>query len=173
MVRKGSRVQISKAAPFFVAYNSNMNEYVKMSIDGRKNAVLSAYDLSETEKKKLDELFANIEALGESCSDAGDFEAKFATSSLNTEYMNLFTEFATTKQSKIAPVGDVRVEEVDTDAMIADTAKEAAIMEAEGAVQTVRGRAVRSAIDKARDIPGVGDAMSAKNKIDLLGRFVK
>ena len=69
-----------------------MNSVVKQSIDGRKMAFSSAYELTDTYKKKVDELFKRIEEFGEGCSDAMDFETKFAASPLNKEYMDLFTE---------------------------------------------------------------------------------
>lgn len=71
-----------------------MNEYVKQSIDGRKMAFSSAYELNDVYKKKVDDLFQRIEEFGKDCSDAMDFETKFATSLLNSEYTNLFTEVA-------------------------------------------------------------------------------
>ena len=69
-----------------------MNEYVKGSIDGRRMAFSSAYELTDVYKKKVDELFKKIEEFGKDCSDAMDFETKFMASPLNTEYTNLFTE---------------------------------------------------------------------------------
>ena len=69
-----------------------MDSIVKQSIDGRRMAFSSAYELTDVYKKKVDELFKRIEEFGEGCSDAMDFETKFATSTLNKEYMDLFTE---------------------------------------------------------------------------------
>ncbi len=69
-----------------------MDSIVKQSIDGRRMAFSSAYKLTDVYKKKVDELFKRIEEFGEGCSDAMDFETKFATSPLNKEYMDLFTE---------------------------------------------------------------------------------
>lgn len=69
-----------------------MNSIVKQSIDGRKMAFSSAYELTDSYKKKVDELFKRIEEFGEGCTDAMDFETKFAASPLNKEYMDLFTE---------------------------------------------------------------------------------
>ena len=71
-----------------------MNEYVKQSIEGRKLAFSSAYELTDVYQKKVDELFKKIEDFGKDCKDAMDFETKFMASSLNTEYTNLFTEVA-------------------------------------------------------------------------------
>jgi hypothetical protein len=71
-----------------------MNEYVKQSIDSRKIAFSSAYELTDVYKKKVDELFKRIEEFGKTCSDAMDFETKFASSPLNKEYTDLFTEVA-------------------------------------------------------------------------------
>ena len=71
-----------------------MNEYVKQSIEGRKLAFSSVYELTDVYKKKVVELFKKIEDFGKDCKDAMDFETKFMASSLNTEYTNLFTEVA-------------------------------------------------------------------------------
>ena len=71
-----------------------MESVVKQCIDGRKLAFSSAYELTDDYKKKIDELFKKIEDFGKDCKDAMDFETKFATSTLNKEYTNLFTEVA-------------------------------------------------------------------------------
>ena len=72
-----------------------MNDVIKQCIDGRKLAFSSAYELNDNYKKKVDELFKKIEEFGMTCSDAMDFETKFAASPLNKEYTDLFTEVAT------------------------------------------------------------------------------
>ena len=157
-----------------VLYNENMDEIVKASIDGRKTAVLNAYDLDADEKKKLDALFVKIEKLGLDCKDSADFEMKFAASPLNAEYMQLFTDLATSKQSKVKPVGDVQVEEVDMGKVAADTAKDAALSEVEYAAQSVKGRAARKAMSEIRDkVPLADDVVGVKNKIDFFSRFKK
>lgn len=69
-----------------------MDSVVKQSIDGRKMAFSSAYELTDVYKKKVDDLFKKINEFGEKCNDAMDFETKFAASPLNKEYMDLFTE---------------------------------------------------------------------------------
>lgn len=151
-----------------------MNDQVKLSVDGRKNAFEAAYELTPDAKKKVDSLFKEIEAFGATCSDSTDFETKFATSPLNQQYINLFTEIAQTCKSKLAPVPDPVLEPEPTAGDVAaDLAKTEAELAVDGTVQHFRGRAYRAAYDKARDIPGVGDAIGAKNKLDLLRRFKK
>ena len=100
-----------------------MNEYVKQSIDGRKMAFSNSYELSSVYQKKVDELFRKIEELGEGCSDSLEFENKFATGSLNTEYTNLFTEIATNckciiplnSETEVKSDGEVIMDEVASD----------------------------------------------------------
>ena len=70
-----------------------MDSIVKQSIDGRKMAFSSAYELTDVYKKKIDELFKKIEELGETCKDAMDFETKFMASPLNQEYTNFISNF--------------------------------------------------------------------------------
>ena len=81
-----------------------MNEYVKTSIDGRKMAFSSAYELTDVYKKKVDELFKRIEDFGKDCKDAMDFETKFMASPLNKEYTDLFTEVAQNCKYILPPV---------------------------------------------------------------------
>lgn len=79
---------------------------IEQSIKGRKDAFASAYELTPEAKKEIDELFSRIEDFGKNCKDGADFESKFATSELNTEYINLFTKVATTCKCKLQPVQD-------------------------------------------------------------------
>ena len=150
-----------------------MDDQIKLSIDGRKAAFESTYELTPDAKKKIDSLFKEIEALGKECKDSPDFEAKLAASPLNQKYINLFTELAQTCKSKLAPTP----ESVDTGPTAGDVAKDLiktqADLSVDGAIQHVRGRAYRTAYDKARDIPVVGDTIDAKNKIDFFSRFKK
>ena len=85
-----------------------MDTYTKQSIDARYNAFFNAYDINdETIKNKIEDLFVRMKELGEEAKDNGDFEAKLASSPLNTEYINLFTEVATKckmKDQVAAPV---------------------------------------------------------------------
>ena len=72
-----------------------MNENVKNSIDARKLAFFSAYQIDdENLKKEINDLFEQINKLGLTCTDATDFENKFQSSPLNQEYMELFKKTA-------------------------------------------------------------------------------
>ena len=83
-----------------------MDSIIKQSIDGRKQAFASTYELTDVYKKKVDELFKRIEEFGNNCSDAMDFETKFAASPLNKEYTDLFTEVASNCKYILAPPVD-------------------------------------------------------------------
>ena len=72
-----------------------MDNIVKQSIESRKNAVLAAYKIEDKKYlDKIDNLFNRINELGETCSDSMDFETKLASSPLNQEYIDLFTELS-------------------------------------------------------------------------------
>ena len=79
-----------------------MDKYIKRSIDSRKNAISATYDVDTEMNKKIDKMFDKIEKIGTNCKDVGDFEAKFAASPLNQQYLDLFTEIATSGQAKVA-----------------------------------------------------------------------
>ena len=59
-----------------------MNQYVKMSIDGRRQAIEGTYDLSKELREKVDKLFKEIEKMGSECKDAGEFETKFTSATI-------------------------------------------------------------------------------------------
>ena len=89
-----------------------MDKYIKLSIDSRKNAISATYDVDTEMNKKIDKLFDKIEKIGTNCKDVGDFEAKFAASPLNQQYLDLFTEIATSGQAKVA-VPEVSKSEIE------------------------------------------------------------
>ena len=146
-----------------------MNEQIKFSIDARKNA-FNSFDLSDEQKKEIDGLFSEIEKLGATCKDAGDFEAKFSASPLNQKYMDMFTKIATEGASKNAMKGAT--------AGMAASAAESAVMNAVGSavggtIPTTRAAAHQKAYDAARDIPVVGDAIDISQKASYLGHLGK
>lgn len=144
-----------------------MEESVKLSIEGRKNAIFNAYEVPDNMQARIKELFNKIEELGKSCKDSADFEAKFASGPLNAEYTQLFTDLAMSgAKCKFGPAQG-EIEEVDQAEVAKDLAKDYAEMEIDGAVQHVRGRAYRAAESKVRDIPVIGDAIDAKRKFDF------
>ena len=56
-----------------------MNDLVKTSIEGRKNAIFSAYNVTDQNIiDRIDELFNRINEFGESCVDNMDFETNFS-----------------------------------------------------------------------------------------------
>ena len=50
-----------------------MDEFVKQSIESRKNAIFAAYNVEGELLKKVEALFAEMEKLGTCCKDVGDF----------------------------------------------------------------------------------------------------
>ena len=71
-------------------------EVVKSCVESRKNTIYSAYEINNEElQARIDELFQKIEDFARGCTGVTDFESKFATSELNQEYINLFTDIAT------------------------------------------------------------------------------
>ena len=72
-----------------------MDQIVKQCIDGRKDAFKLSYEINDKAlEKRIDDLFKKIYELGEKCKDSMDFETQFASSPLNKEYTDLFTEIA-------------------------------------------------------------------------------
>ena len=141
-----------------------MDENIKNSINARKIAFTNAYEINDTIQKEIDELFSRIEAFGNTCNDVMDFETKFASNPLNTEYINLFTKIATTcKPITYESDNDVKSDaEYVKDEVVSDLK-----YAADEVARPVR-RQVKGAIyDKMRDIPVIKDVMLAKQYKDF------
>lgn len=149
-----------------------MDQNIKTSIDARKNAITSTYTLEGELKTKFDELFKKIEELGKAAKDSADFEAKFASSPLNQEYMDLFTEIAT-KNTATGLKGVANASGASMGEIIAEEVMDQAGDRIKQAVMPTRAQIHQKAYDQARDIPVVGEAMTIKQHVDFFSRFRK
>ncbi len=150
-----------------------MNDLVRNCIESRRTAIFNAYDVkNEDNLNKIEEFFKKLEDFANNYDDVMAFEGAFASSELNQEYMSLFTQIATTEAPKNINVDDYKQQ--DSLQLSGDEIAQMAADElVEGVTSKARGIAYREAYDKVRDIPGVGDAIDIKNKIDFFGRFRK
>ena len=150
-----------------------MNDLVKGSIESRRQAVFSAYNVTDTALiEKIENLFTRITEFGESCTDAMDFETKFASSELNQEYIQLFTEIATSCDPIIRESAD-DASVVDEGASKFDEIADDIRYEMKQASMPIRRKMRQEAYDTARDIPVIGEIMTAKQHIDFFSRFKK
>ena len=147
-----------------------MDEIVKQSIESRKQAFFSAYNIVDKNIiKEIEGLFKKIEDLGKTCSDASEFETKFASSPLNQEYIDMFTKVAQSSEAKITPTQESDIpeeEEYERDETIGEAIKD-------DVTRYARRKARQEAYDKVRDIPGVGTVLGVKQHIDFFSRFKK
>ena len=138
-----------------------MNEVIKQSIDGRRMAFSSAYELTDVYKKKVDELFKRIEEFGKDCTDAMDFETKFMASPLNKEYMDLFTEVASNCKYILPPPVETDDGKSNKEAVMDEVISDAKYI-AKDLTMPAR-RAAREEFDKKmRDTP-IGKIEQASN----------
>ena len=142
-----------------------MDEYIKQSIEGRKNAIGATYEVGIEMQKKIDALFEKIEKFGAKCKDVSDFESKFATDSLNQEYMNLFTEIATGAVNKRA-AGQVAES-------MAGGVVEGMARNALGNVVPTRASARQAVDDTLRKTPVVGDVIDISQKAGYVAHLGK
>ncbi|MBR2704550.1 MAG: hypothetical protein IKE91_03680 [Clostridia bacterium] len=144
---------------------------IKSCVESRKNAIYSAYEINNEELKvKIDDLFTRIESFADGCSDATDFETKFAASELNQEYINLFTEIATL----CSPIIHETVENpnVKSDAQyVADEVKSEMEYQMKEMTMPARRAAREAADQELRRTPIVGDVIQAKQTLDLFGKL--
>lgn len=158
-------------------YNRIMDEYIKQSIDARKNAFSASYEIDATTQKKIDALFSEIEKLGLKCKDVGEFEAEFAKSPLNQQYLDLFTEIATTSTAKTAAPQTSKsgIGKMVAGGVAAGIA-ESAIDQAAREVVPTRAAVHQKISDDVRGIPVVGDAVDIGQKASYaahLGKLFK
>ena len=143
-----------------------MEEYTKQSIDARYNSFFSAYYIEdESIKNKIEDLFVRIRELGETAKDNGDFETKLASSPLNNEYIELFTEVATKCKPKEQVSAPTYNEGENTNRMIQNETKRMV----EDATRPIRRKLRWKLQDKMRDTP-LG---TVEQVINLRGLFKK
>ncbi len=143
-----------------------MDKYIEQSIKSRKDAIFAVYEVEGESLKKVEKLFSEMEKLGASCGDVGEFETKFATSPLNQQYMDLFTEIAMNSTAKTAVP---KTEKGGIGKMVAGGVAvgvaESAMDRAIGAVVPTRAAVHQKAYDEVRKVPGLGDAIDVSEKV--------
>ena len=149
-----------------------MEESVKASIKGRIDAIYSAYEINDEDiKKKIVDLSMKLEDLGYSCKDSMDFETKLAASPLNQEYIDLFTLIVTSCPAKTIEHAENHV--MSDAEYIADSAAVEARCMVDDITMPARRKARQEAYDAARDVPVLGEVMTAKQHFDFFSRFKK
>ena len=149
-----------------------MESSIKNSIDARKNAIYNSYtNLSQNYKEKVETLFNKINELGESCNNLMDFETKFSTSTLNQEYITLFTEIATNNNSTLTP--NSFDDEKDKYSYEEKEIMNELEYQLDNATLDARSKVREEVYDKARNIKGIGEILEAKQHFDFFQKFKK
>ena len=141
-----------------------MKDILKPSIESRKTALFSAYDIKDPGNlKTIEDYFKKLEEFANDYNDVMEFETAFASSPLSKEYSDLFVQIMNTEKTVdgVAPVVDTPSEYTVQDEIKDDMER------------ALRRRARQDAYDKARDIPVVGKAMEVKQHFDFFSRFRK
>ena len=150
-----------------------MNDLVKTSIESRRTAIFNGYEITDQNLiNKIEDLFKRINEFGETCADNMDFETKFATSELNQEYIQLFTEIATTCPQKAQENVENREIKSDAQYVLEDVGSEIKY-QVDSATMPMRRQMREEAGRTARNTPVVGEIMEAKQYADLFGKFFK
>ena len=150
-----------------------MNDLIKQSIDSRKAAIFNMYEVIDQELiNKIEDLFNRMMELGNTCSDNMDFETKLATSPLNQEYINLFTELSGKCSMKTVVSEDTNDSDGDSDNTTNEIASELKY-QADELARPIRREIRQEAYDKVRDVPVVGDVLNVKQHVDFFSRFKK
>lgn len=141
-----------------------MNEILRPSIESRRTTLFSQYDIKDPGNlQAIDNYFKKLEEFAKDYNDVMEFETAFASSPLCKEYSDLFVQIMNTEHTidGKAPVVDVEEEYTVQDELRDDMER------------AVRRRARQDAYNAARDVPILGEAMTAKQHFDLFSRFRK
>ena len=150
-----------------------MNDLVKTSIESRRTAIFNAYEITDQNLiNKIEDLFRRINEFGETCADNMDFETKFATSELNQEYIQIFTEIATSCPQKAQETVENRQVKSDAQYVLEDVESEIKY-QVDSATMPMRRQMREEAERNARNAPVIGEIMEAKQYADLFGKFFK
>ena len=147
-----------------------MDNLIKNSIQSRKNSIFTIYEVKDKNLlKEIDDVFKKMEDLGKTCSDIGDFEAKLASSSINQEYIDLFTKISQSS-NYILKANDTEPSHVKTTGEeIAEDIADEARYQMKEATLPARRIAREQAESKLRSTPIIGDIMHVKQHLDLFG----
>ena len=161
----------------FFGYNGDIDKYVRQTIDARKNAFSASFKISAEMQKEIENLFSEIEELGKRCKDVSEFEAEFAKSPLNQQYLDMFTKVATNSQ----PISQPEVPKDKIGKIVATNAAGAVASniayQAKSAVLPTRASINQKVYDKVRhDAPVVGSVLNVEQKLSYaahLGGLIK
>ena len=147
-----------------------MDDLIKNSIQSRKDSIFTVYEVTDKKLlKEIDDLFKKMEDLGKTCSDAADFETILASSSLNQEYINLFTKISQSSKY-ILKANDTEPSHVkSTGEEIAEDIADEARYQMKEATLPARRLAREQAERQLRNTPIIGDIMHVKQHLDLFG----
>ena len=147
-----------------------MDEGIKASIQARYTPISDYFNISGAAETKVQDLFARIEQLGESCADQADFEQQFAVSPLNDEYMNIFTALAPyVKKPDGAPTMGQHVRDTVLGTAASSVMHNVEMEASSILINSVPDEVSDVMIHKENVIPGVLEAKTAGNLAHMLG----
>lgn len=144
------------------------------SIELRRKTLYDYYDLPSEAKEKSEGIFKRMEQLADTCEDRGSFELAFASSSINTEYNALFTEFV--KYAKAAK-GMPTTEEIAAQA-VKDQAESIVKQQARNGIMGLLVNILPKSISdwfiyRGNNVEPIATIKSTRNKIDLFHQLFK
>jgi hypothetical protein len=149
-----------------------MDEYTRNSIDIRKKTIDDYYLIPDDVKTEVEDLFKEMEALGESCSDVSEFETKFAAGPLNERYMSIFAKLKPNPAAVAGAMKDsVKERWSDPKQVASDIADETEYV-LKSAMQPLRHEAYEKRREFMREnVPGYEEIRQVKDTAQVLGKL--
>lgn len=150
-----------------------MDLNIRNSIDLRKKAIFDYYDISDNNiLNEIEDLFKEMNTMGEESMDIVDFETQFSNSDLNSKYMSLLEKIALSCSLKQEHKEVVYTEEEQKEDLKEMAQEELEYLGEEAYLNT------RSAIDrkfglteKIRRTPILGTAWEVENQTGIIMNF--
>ena len=153
-----------------------MDEYIKGCIDARRDSLENYYLIPADMQDEVDGIFAEMEALGESCSDTAEFESRLASHPVNQKYMSLFTTLKPDPKAVAGAMKDGLKQRYSVKKNIAKDAAEFVAYEVkQEVIQPMRHEAYEQRKEFLRDnVPGYMEVRQAADMAGMLkGLFGK
>lgn len=150
-----------------------MDQYIRASIDSRRKVIDDYYTIPDVMKDETEGLFHEMEELGENAADVSDFETRFAESTMNQRYLDLFTQLKIKGSVVAGAVKDGVLGRMKDKDSLKDDAETAMGRAVDDLTLEQRAEMRQDLDEKIYDTPVLGDIVTASRVVDSGLRLFK
>ena len=144
-----------------------MDAQIRNSIELRRNTITDYYTIPKEMEQEVAAVFAQMEALGESCQDVAEFEMRFLDHPVNQRYMALFASLKPSAGA-VADAMKASLKMKGKKGIAKEVAETAAFEVKEAVVQPLRHEAYEQRREFLREnVPGYAKAQDTANTVHM------